>query len=112
MIDGAHVILFSKDAAKDRAFLRDVIGFPALDIGEGWMLFKAPPSELAVHPSDENDKHELYLMCDDLEAEVSRLDAAGVTCGPVSDQGWGRVTRIPMPGGGQLGLYQPRHARP
>lgn len=112
MIDGAHVIIYSRDAEKDRAFLRDVIGLAGLDIGHGWVLFKAPPSEIAVHPSDENDRHELYLMCDDLDAEIARLSASGTACEAVGAQTWGRTTRIHLSSGGKPALYEPPHARP
>jgi catechol 2,3-dioxygenase-like lactoylglutathione lyase family enzyme len=111
-IDGAHVIIYSKDAEADRAFFQNVLKFPHVDAGHGWLIFKLPPSEVAVHPSDENDLHEFYLMCDDLDAEMTRLKKAGVVCEPPSTQPWGRLTRLKLPGGGKLGLYQPRHARP
>jgi predicted enzyme related to lactoylglutathione lyase len=112
MIDGAHVIVYSKDAEADKAFFRDVLGFGHIDAGHGWLIFKLPPAEMAVHPSDSGGAHELYLMTDDLDAEITRLRKAGVVCEPVSTQGWGRMTRITLPGGGRIGLYQPRHARP
>lgn len=112
MIDGAHVIIYSKDAEADKAFFRDVLGFGHVDVGHGWLIFKLPPAEVAVHPSDENDTHEFYLMTDDLDLEMTKLRKAGVACEPASMQGWGRLTRITLPGGGRLGLYQPRHARP
>jgi predicted enzyme related to lactoylglutathione lyase len=112
MIDGAHMVLYSQDAEADRAFLRDVIGLPHVDVGHGWLIFKAPPAELAVHPGETNDVHELFLMCDDLDVEIARLEAAGAPCDAPTTQGWGRSTRITLPGGGKLGLYQPRHARP
>jgi hypothetical protein len=112
MIDGAHIIIYSKDAEADRVFLRDVVGFSGIDVGHGWFIFKLPPSEMAVHPSDENDKHELFLMCSDLDGEIARLNRSGCACDPVSSQGWGRSTRLRLPGGGQLGLYEPRHERP
>lgn len=111
MINGAHVIIYSKNAEADRSFL-DMIGFGSVDVGHGWLIFALPPAELAVHPSDENDKHELYLMCDDVDGEIRRLNKLGVACEPVSNQGWGRLTQISLPGGGKLGLYEPRHARP
>lgn len=111
MINGAHVIIYSKNAEADRAFL-DMIGLGSVDVGNGWLIFALPPSEAAVHPSDENDKHELYLMCDDVDAEIRRLNRLGVACESVSAQGWGRLTRITLPGGGKLGMYEPRHARP
>jgi catechol 2,3-dioxygenase-like lactoylglutathione lyase family enzyme len=112
MITGAHIIVYSRDAEKDRAFLKDVLGLAHVDVGRGWLIFKLPPSEAAIHPSDENDKHELYFMCDDVDAEIRRLQGNGVACEPVSTQGWGRSTRMRLPGGGALGLYEPRHARP
>ena len=112
MINGGHVIIYSKDAEADRAFCKDVLKFPYVDVNNGWLIFKLPPAEVAVHPSDENDLHEFYLMTDDLELEIRSLKKAGVSCDAVSQQGWGRSTRIRLPGGGTLGLYQPRHQRP
>jgi catechol 2,3-dioxygenase-like lactoylglutathione lyase family enzyme len=112
MIDGAHVIIYSKDAEADRHFFRNVLQFPFVDVGKGWLIFKLPPAEVAVHPSDENDLHELHLMTDDLDAEMARLKKSGVACSEPTLQGWGRLTRIKLPGGGEIGLYQPRHARP
>ncbi|MBV9571277.1 MAG: extradiol dioxygenase [Alphaproteobacteria bacterium] len=112
MIDGAHVIIYSKDAEADKAFFRDVLEFGHVDVGHGWLIFKLPPSEVAVHPADENGTHELYLMCDNLNAEMARLKQAGVDCEAPSAQPWGTLTHLTLPGGGKLGLYQPRHARP
>jgi catechol 2,3-dioxygenase-like lactoylglutathione lyase family enzyme len=112
MINGAHVIIYSKDAEADRAFFRDVLRFKHIDAHKGWLIFKLPPSEAAVHPSDENDLHEFYLMTDDLDAELSALKKALITYEEPTQQSWGRVTRIRLPGGGMLGLYQPRHPRP
>jgi len=112
MINGAHVIIYSKDAEADRAFIKNVLRFSYVDAHNGWLIFKLPPSEAAVHPSDENDMHELYLMTDDLDAEIKALKKAGADCEAVSPQSWGRSTRIRLPGGGTLGLYQPRHQRP
>jgi catechol 2,3-dioxygenase-like lactoylglutathione lyase family enzyme len=111
MINGAHVIIYSRDAEADRDFFRDVLEYPHVDAGHGWLIFKLPPAEVAVHPAGE-ESHELYLMCDDLEATMADLCAKGVELGPVRDQGWGRVTTIALPGGGELGLYEPRHPRP
>ena len=110
MITGAHVIVYSRDADADRAFFRDVLEYPHVDVGGGWLIFKLPPGEVAVHPS-EGASHELYLMCDDVNTTVEQLAAKGVSCGPVSDQGWGLLTSIRLPGGGQLGLYEPRHPK-
>jgi catechol 2,3-dioxygenase-like lactoylglutathione lyase family enzyme len=110
VITGAHVIVYSRDADADRAFFRDVLECPHVDAGGGWLIFKLPPGEVAVHPS-EGASHELYLMCDDVNTTVEQLAAKGVSCGPVSDQGWGLLTSIRLPGGGQLGLYEPRHPK-
>jgi len=108
VITGAHVIVYSRDADADRAFFRDVLEYPNVDAGGGWLIFKLPPGEVAVHPA-EVPSHELYLMCDDLVGTVEQLAAKGVSCGPVTDQGWGLLTSIQLPGGGRLGLYEPRH---
>jgi catechol 2,3-dioxygenase-like lactoylglutathione lyase family enzyme len=112
MITGVHVIVNSTDAAADRAFLRDVIGLKGVDAGGGWLIFALPPAELAVHPAEANGGHALYLMCDDVEAEIRRLLALGVACDPITEAGWGRLTALQLPGGGKLALYQPGHARP
>jgi catechol 2,3-dioxygenase-like lactoylglutathione lyase family enzyme len=112
MITGMHAIIYSRDAEADRAFFRDVLGFPSVDAGGGWLIFAVPPSEVAFHPADGNSKHELYLMCDDVEAEKARLGKRGVVCSSTTDEGWGLLTTIRLPGGGDLGLYQPRHAIP
>jgi catechol 2,3-dioxygenase-like lactoylglutathione lyase family enzyme len=110
MISGAHIIVYSRDADADRAFFRDVLEYPHVDAGGGWLIFKLPPGEVAVHPG-ESPSHELYLMCDDVNATVETLAAKGVTCEPVKDQGWGLLTGIRLPGGGELGLYEPRHPK-
>lgn len=110
MISGAHMIIYSKDVEADRAFFRDVLKFGHVDVGQGWLIFALPPAELAVHPAAENEKHEIYLMCPDVEAEVRTLQEQGVPCTPVANRGWGLLTEITLPGGGKLGLYQPRHA--
>ena len=109
MIFGAHVILYSKDAEADRSFLRDILGFSSVDAGHGWLIFALPPAEVAVHPAVTNGQHELYLMCDDLAAEISTLAANGVQCSEVQNERWGSIVRIALPGGGELGLYQPKH---
>ena len=108
MIFGSHVILFSTDADADREFLSRVFGLDHVDAGGGWLIFALPPAELAVHPA-ETSSHELYLMCDDLAAEIARLTELGVECAAVEEPRWGSVTTIRMPGGGDLGLYQPKH---
>jgi catechol 2,3-dioxygenase-like lactoylglutathione lyase family enzyme len=113
MINGAHAIVYSTDADADRAFLRDILGLPHVDVGEGWLIFGLPPSEVAVHPTDgTNGTHELYFMCDDVEQLRERLAASNVESSEVSDEGWGLVTQVTLPGGSKLGIYQPRHARP
>ena len=113
MINGVHGIIFSEDAEALRAFLADVLGFSSVDAGGGWLIFALPPAELAAHPADEGGRHELYLMCDDIEKTIEELEAKGVEfSGPVSDQGFGRLTAIKLPGGGELGLYQPKHPTP
>jgi catechol 2,3-dioxygenase-like lactoylglutathione lyase family enzyme len=112
MIDGAHVVIYSTNVEADRSFFRDVLGLRHVDVGGGWLIFALPDSELAVHPADVSDRHELFLICDDVIAEIDRLRENGVSCGPISDQGWGLLTSITLPGGGSLGLYQPRHVRP
>ena len=111
MIFGAHVIVYSKDATADRAFFRDALGFSSVDAGHGWLIFALPPAELAVHP-EESVGNELYLMCDDLKAEMRTLEANGVRCSEVEEPRWGSVTRIRLPGGGEVGLYQPKHPSP
>jgi catechol 2,3-dioxygenase-like lactoylglutathione lyase family enzyme len=110
MITGMHSIIHTRDPAADRVFFRDVLGFQSVDAGDAWLIFALPPSEVAFHPADTNGKHELYLMCDDVQAEVARLSSKGIECGAVSDQGWGLLTTIRLPGGGELGIYEPRHA--
>jgi len=112
VIIGAHSILYSRDSEADRAFLRDVIGMPHVDVGQGWLIFGLPPAEVAVHPSEENNVHEFYLMCDDVDGFVAEMKERDVECGPVQSMGWGRLTQVELPGGGKLGVYQPRHARP
>ncbi len=112
MITGAHAIIYSTDADADRAFLRDVLGFPGVDAGDGWLIFALPPAELAVHPGDANDRHELYLMTDDVEALVASLERRGIAASAIADRGWGLLTSVTLPGGGTLGVYQPRHASP
>ena len=112
MIHGAHVIIYSKDAEADRAFFRDVLRFDSVDAGHGWLIFALPPAEVAVHPADENGTHELFLMCDDVRAFVTDLTAKGVSCSPIDEQRWGSITRLALPGGGKLAVYQPKHPSP
>ena len=112
MIIGAHAIVYSKDPDADRAFLRDVIGFRGVDVGGGWTIFGLPPAEVAVHPSEENGVHELYLMCDDINALIADMKSKNVACSAVTQERWGSLTHVTLPGGGKLGVYQPRHASP
>jgi hypothetical protein len=112
MITGAHSIIYSTNPDADRAFLRDVLELPHVEVGGGWLIFGLPPAEVAVHPADSGGRHELYLLCDDVAAFVAEMQARNVPCGPVTDQRWGLLTEIALPGGGKLGVYEPRHARP
>ena len=109
MIFGAHMIIYSKDATADRLFFRDILGFPSVDAGQGWLIFALPPAELAVHPAEEDDGHEIYVMCDDLKTEISALEAKGIRCSDVQEARWGLITKLRLPGGGSVGLYQPKH---
>jgi hypothetical protein len=112
MINGAHAIVYSKNPEADRAFFRDVLRLPNVDVGGGWLIFGLPPAEVAVHPSESNNVHELFLMCDNIRSFVDRLTLMGIECSAVEEQRWGLLTRLKLPGGGQIGVYQPRHARP
>jgi len=110
MIAGLHTILYSKKADSVRAFFRDVLEFRSVDAGHGWLIFAAPPSEIAIHPTEERGSAELYLMCTDVEATVAKLKERGVEFTmPVKNQGWGRLTQLALPDGQPLGLYEPRH---
>jgi catechol 2,3-dioxygenase-like lactoylglutathione lyase family enzyme len=109
MMFGAHVIVTSNDAEADRAFFRDVLGLSSVDAGHGWLIFALPPAELAVHPAEEAGGHELYLMCDDLKAEISALEEQGIHCSAAKEARWGSITHVKLPGGGKVGLYQPKH---
>lgn len=109
MITGAHVIVYSKDPEADRAFLRDILNFSNVDAGHGWLIFALPSAEAAFHPSEKNDIHELYFMCDDLKTTMDSLKAKQVSFGEMSEQRWGSITTISLPGGGKIGLYQPKH---
>jgi hypothetical protein len=112
MINGAHSIIYSSNPEADRAFLRDMLALPHVDVGGGWLIFGLPPAEVAVHPSDNNDVHELYFMCDDVAAFIAEMQAKNIACSEIRDQGWGLLTELTLPGGGKLGVYQPRHGRP
>jgi catechol 2,3-dioxygenase-like lactoylglutathione lyase family enzyme len=112
IVNGVHILIYSPNPDADRAFLRDVLGFAYVDVGHGWLIFGLPPAEVAVHPSEKNDVHEFYLLCADVDAFAARVTARGLSCSPVRDLGWGRLTQVSLPGGGKLGVYEPRHARP
>ena len=112
MITGAHSIIYSSDPDADRAFFRDVLHFPSVDAGGGWLIFALPPGELAVHPSESNNLHQLYLICEDIEAFVRSMASRRVVCQPVRTERWGLLTELTLPGGGRLGVYEPRHPRP
>ena len=109
MIFGAHVVIYSNDPEADRAFLKDTLGFAAVDAGHGWLIFALPPAEIAVHPAEEDNRHELYFMCDDLKAEISALAQKGVHCSEIQQARWGSITKFRLPGGRDVGLYQPKH---
>lgn len=112
MINGAHAIIYSKKPDADRAFLRDVLGLPHVDVGDGWLIFGLPPAEVAVHPARRSGEHELYLMCADIETFVAAMKARRIACTRVQDAGWGLLVRVTLPGGGKLGVYEPGHSRP
>jgi len=112
MITGAHSIIYSKKPEADRAFFRDVLGMPNVDAGDGWLIFGLPPAEVAVHPSSKNSVHEFYLMCDDIDAFAAKMKRCRISCAAPRDMGWGVLTEVKLPGGGKLGVYQPRHSRP
>jgi catechol 2,3-dioxygenase-like lactoylglutathione lyase family enzyme len=109
VISGAHVIVYSKDADADRVFFRDVLGLASVDAGHGWLIFALPPAEAAFHPAEHNNRHELYFLCADLKVEMSALATKNVACSPVQEERWGSITKISLPGGCQVGLYQPKH---
>jgi hypothetical protein len=112
MITGAHSIIYSTNPEADRALLRDVLKLPHVDVGHGWLIFGLPPAEVAVHPSDKNDVHEFHFICDDVKEFVARMKEHNMSCGEIQDQGWGVLTHLMLPGGGKIGVYEPRHARP
>jgi predicted enzyme related to lactoylglutathione lyase len=113
MITGVHAIVYSRDAEADRAFFRDVLGWPYVDAHDGWLIFAQPPAELAVHPTESDERHELFLMCEDVEATVSDLKRRGVEfTQPITEQRFGRMTSVRLPGGGEISLYQPSHLSP
>ncbi len=109
MISGVHAIVYSTNAEADRRFFSNVLKFPHVDAGDGWLIFALPPAELAVHPAAENGTHELYLMCDDLKATIKELQQMKIKCSAIAEQEWGTIVQVTLPGGGELGLYQPKH---
>jgi len=113
MITGMHAIVYSKQAERAREFFKDILGFESVDAGGGWLIFALPPAELAVHPTEGAPSHELYLICDDVQRTTEELAARGIaTIEPITDQRWGLVTRLRLPGGDEIGLYEPRHPQP
>jgi catechol 2,3-dioxygenase-like lactoylglutathione lyase family enzyme len=109
MISGSHIVIYSKDAEADRAFLRDTLGFRHVDAGHGWLIFALPPAEAAIHPAQESGRHELYFMCDDLKSEMAALTKKGVHFSPIEEARWGSITKLRLPSGAEVGLYQPKH---
>lgn len=109
MLTGAHVVIYSKDAEADRAFFKDILGFRSVDAGHGWLIFGLPAAEVAFHPHDQNNMHEMYFMCDNLKTQIVALQKQGVRFGEVAKEQWGTRTRISLPGGGEIGLYEPKH---
>jgi hypothetical protein len=112
MITGAHSIIYSSDAEADKDFFKNILKFPNVDVGHGWLIFGLPPSEIAVHPAAENGLHEFYLLCDDINLFVKEMAEHSVVCSAIQEQRWGSVTALTLPGGGKLGVYEPKHARP
>jgi catechol 2,3-dioxygenase-like lactoylglutathione lyase family enzyme len=112
MIRGAHVVLYSRNAEADREFFRDVLDYPFVDAGHDWLIFALPPAELAIHPADANDVHELFLICDDVEAFIAQMAQRGVVCSDLQRERWGLITHLTLPGGGALGVYEPTHPSP
>jgi len=112
MITGAHSIIYSSDANADLDFFKNVLKFPNVDLGHGWLIFGLPPSEIAVHPAAESGSQEFYLMCDDINLFVEEMAGHKIICSAIEDQRWGFLTYITLPGGSKLGVYEPKHARP
>jgi catechol 2,3-dioxygenase-like lactoylglutathione lyase family enzyme len=109
MLTGAHVVIYSRDAEADRAFFRDILGFRSVDAGHGWLIFGLPAAEVAFHPHDQNNKHEMYFLCDDLKGQMGALKKKGVRFSAIAEEQWGIRTTISLPGGGEIGLYEPKH---
>ncbi len=112
MIIGAHSIIYSTNPDADRDFFKDVLKFPNVDVGRGWLIFGLPPAEMAIHPAEDNGLHELYLLCDDIHQFVNEMADQKIDCSSIESQPWGNITYITLPGGGKIGVYEPKHARP
>jgi hypothetical protein len=112
MITGAHTIIYSKNAEKDRTFLKEILKLTNVDVGDGWLIFGLPPSEVAIHPASLNGDHELYLLCDDILEFTQQMSKFNIACSNIENQGWGLLTQLTLPGGGKIGVYEPRHKRP
>jgi len=112
MITGAHSIIYSTNPEADRVFLRDVIKLPFVDIGNGWLIFGLPSTEVSIHPSDANNVHEFYLICENIDGFVDEMKKHNIACSLIKDQSWGLLVHLTLPGGGKLGVYQARHAHP
>lgn len=112
MITGVHTIIYSKNSEADKAFFRDILKLTNVDVGDGWLIFGLPPSELAIHPSSDSDHHEIYLMCDDITAFVLQMNQQKIACSEIQNLRWGQLVQLTLPGGGKLGVYQPRHQSP
>ena len=112
VIKGTHVVIYTKDSEADRAFFRDTLKFPCVDAGHGWLIFAMPPLEAAFHDSEKNGQHELFLMCDDIRATLSDLKSKNVEVSEVSEQRWGKLATFTLPGGGKIGIYEPKHPSP
>jgi catechol 2,3-dioxygenase-like lactoylglutathione lyase family enzyme len=109
VLTGAHMVIYSKDAEADKKFFKDQLGFRSVDAGHGWLIFALPPAEVAFHPHNENDKHEIYFTCADITAQIAEFRKKGIAVGEISEERWGTRTTISLPGGGSIGLYQPKH---
>ncbi len=112
MITGAHSILYSSDTEADKDFFKNILKFPYVDVGRGWLIFGLPPSEIAIHPSNENVSHEFYLLCDDINLFIEEMTKHNVICSAPENQRWGILTYLTLPGGSKVGVYEPKHARP
>jgi len=112
MINGAHAIIYSNNAEADRDFFKNILKLPNVDVGHGWLIFALPPSEIAIHPAEDKTFHELYLMCDDINGFIEEMHNQNIQCTPAQNKGWGLLTELTLPGGGKIGVYEPRHARP